>query len=104
MTEPFTALRKVDSARRCGLYYGGRPRPRHFALKDVDRQLVPLKGRKSIDAASVFQPDNIDVGSALLLESLNQPVTGHLLDIACGSGVIATVLATRNLATDPDTQ
>ncbi|HAT1526425.1 16S rRNA (guanine(1207)-N(2))-methyltransferase RsmC [Morganella morganii] len=95
MTEPFTALRKIDSARRCGLYYGELTTPAHFALQEwigsytaEDTQIVTLPG--------VFSQDNIDAGSALLLESLNQPVTGSLLDIACGSGVIATVLAKRN--------
>ena len=34
MTEPFTALRKIDSARRCGLYYGELTTPAHFALKE----------------------------------------------------------------------
>lgn len=95
MTEAFVSLHKVDSARRCGLYYGELTAAAQFTLTDWlkeyqvgDANITTLPG--------VFSQDNFDNGSALLTNALIRPLSGKLLDIACGSGVIATVLAKRN--------
>lgn len=42
----------------------------------------------------VFSREGLDSGSLLLINTFEEPVKGKVLDIACGSGVLASVLAT----------
>jgi 16S rRNA (guanine1207-N2)-methyltransferase len=47
--------------------------------------------------SGMFSPARLDVGTRLLLETAPQPpATGDLLDLGCGYGPLALVLATRS--------
>ena len=56
---------------------------------------VTLAGRDAdvVTAGGVFSPDHIDAGTAVLLANTPMPPQGgHLLDIGCGWGPVATVV------------
>ena len=64
-----------------------------FRPKEIS---VYLDGRKVsvTTAASVFSPDRMDAGTAVLLEHLDEvPPSGDLLDIGCGWGAISLAMA-----------
>jgi 16S rRNA (guanine1207-N2)-methyltransferase len=100
----FGRPRKLDSARHCQLWQVRiEQAPQHtdiqhwqrsfeLALADGPLQVVSLPG--------VFSHGRLDVGSALLLEHLNDLPHGHLLDFGCGAGVLGAVLKRRY----PDSQ
>ena len=86
---------KLDSARRCSLIGGQldtEPAPfvasqwqSHYQLTlgDETLRVVALPG--------VFSADGLDDGTRLLLENL-PPLTGRVLDLGCGAGVIGAML------------
>ncbi|BBV00085.1 16S rRNA (guanine(1207)-N(2))-methyltransferase RsmC [Providencia hangzhouensis] len=93
--EGIASLQKIDSARRCGLYYGELEQPttfditrwwRHYQIDNVRINALP----------GVFSHNELDIGSDLLLSTLTDPMSGDLLDLACGNGVIAAVLGSQN--------
>jgi len=60
---------------------------------------VHIDGREVtvVTSGGIFSPDRIDVGTAVLLEHLDEaPPLGNLLDIGCGWGPIALSLASRS--------
>jgi len=64
-----------------------------FRAKTIE---VTLAGnRVSVETAgSIFSPDHVDTGTAVLLELLDEaPTIGDVLDIGCGWGPIALSLA-----------
>jgi 16S rRNA (guanine1207-N2)-methyltransferase len=64
-----------------------------FRAKTIE---VTLAGnRVSVETAgSIFSPDHVDTGTAVLLELLDEaPAIGDVLDIGCGWGPIALSLA-----------
>lgn len=64
-----------------------------FKTKTIE---VILAGKKvSVKTSgSIFSPDHIDTGTAVLLEQLDEaPALGDILDIGCGWGPIALALA-----------
>ncbi|WP_336778458.1 16S rRNA (guanine(1207)-N(2))-methyltransferase RsmC [Pantoea sp. USHLN256] len=92
MLEAWATLEKVDSARRCGLYHGRLDKQPSFdasgygntyQLDDLTIHTLP----------GVFSRDGLDIGSDLLLSTLTPHFRGKVLDIGCGSGVLATVMA-----------
>lgn len=100
----FGQARKLDSARHCQLW---RVRVEHapaapnleslaqhyqLQLSDGPLTVVSLPG--------VFSHGRLDIGSALLLEHLEQLPAGHLLDFGCGAGVLGAALKRRY----PDSQ
>lgn len=95
MLAEFAPLNKVDSARRCGLYHGRLEKQPTF-----DAQA--FWGEYQLDALSiktlpgVFSRDGLDVGSQLLLSTLTPHTKGKVLDVGCGAGVLATVLASHS--------
>ena len=59
---------------------------------------VAGRGYRLSTAAGVFSADRLDAGTAVLLRKAPLPgpgTTGTLLDLGCGYGAIAAVLATR---------
>ncbi len=63
-----------------------RPRPVHVALRDVELDLITDHG--------VFAYGQLDRGTDLLLRTIPKPpADGTLLDLGCGYGAIALVLA-----------
>ena len=90
--EGHVALVKIDSARRCGLYHGRLDAQTEFGLDDWwdSYQLHDLEVKT---LPGVFSRDGLDVGSSLLLSTLEKHMKGKVLDIGCGAGVMASVMA-----------
>ncbi|EKY3233232.1 16S rRNA (guanine(1207)-N(2))-methyltransferase RsmC [Cronobacter malonaticus] len=95
MLEPYCTLNKVDSARRCGLYHGRLEKQPEFnadgwwgeyQVDDLTIKTLP----------GVFSRDGLDVGSDLLLSTLSPHTKGKVLDVGCGAGVLAAVLASHS--------
>lgn len=89
----FCQLDKIDSARRCGLYHGRLEKQPEFDAEDWwQTYMVEEVTIKTLPG--VFSREGLDSGSLLLLNSFEEPIKGKVLDIASGSGVLASVLAT----------
>lgn len=87
----YCAMKKIDSARRCGLYHGRLDKQPTFNSDDFiagyqteQLQVKTLPG--------VFSRDGLDNGSALLLSTLSAHTKGKVLDMGCGAGVLAASL------------
>ena len=95
MLEGYAQLNKIDSARRCGLYHGRLEKQATFdAEKFWDE--YQLDGLTIKTLPGVFSRDGLDVGSQLLLSTLTPHTKGKVLDVGCGAGVLATVLASHS--------
>ncbi|WP_213990507.1 16S rRNA (guanine(1207)-N(2))-methyltransferase RsmC [Sodalis sp. dw_96] len=94
MLADYCPLAKIDSARRCGLYHGSLVKAPHFDL-DSFWSSYQLDGLTVKTLPGVFSRDGLDTGSQLLLSTFDQPVSGAIADIGCGTGVLAAALATR---------
>ncbi|MEY0159859.1 16S rRNA (guanine(1207)-N(2))-methyltransferase RsmC, partial [Providencia manganoxydans] len=88
-------LKKIDSARRCSLFFGSLTYQTLFdrnnwwqTYRYDDLTVMALPG--------VFSQTALDEGSRLLLSTFDDTMVGDLLDMACGCGVIATVLGKKN--------
>ncbi|EOJ6041124.1 16S rRNA (guanine(1207)-N(2))-methyltransferase RsmC [Cronobacter sakazakii] len=95
MLEAYCPLNKVDSARRCGQYHGRLEKQPEFnadgwwgeyQVDDLTIKTLP----------GVFSRDGLDVGSDLLLSTLSPHTKGKVLDVGCGAGVLAAVLASHS--------
>ncbi len=95
MLADLAPLNKIDSARRCGLYHGRLEKQptfdaqafwNEYALNDLTIKTLP----------GVFSRDGLDTGSQLLLSTLTPHTKGKVLDVGCGAGVLATVLASHS--------
>lgn len=93
--EGIATLQKIDSARRCGLYHGELENPTSF---DINRwwRGYQVDNVKVHALPGVFSHTELDIGSDLLLSTLTKPMSGDLLDLACGNGVLAAVIGTQN--------
>ena len=95
----FGQARKLDSARHCQLWQvrvvNTPEKPdlhslaQHYELQLTDGPL------KVLSLPGVFSHGRLDVGSALLLEHLDDLPGGHLLDFGCGAGVLGAALKRR---------
>jgi 16S rRNA (guanine1207-N2)-methyltransferase len=95
----FGRARKLDSARHCQLWQvtvANAPATpdlealaRHYSLPLSDGPL------NVISLPGVFSHGRLDIGSALLLEHLEQLPAGQLLDFGCGAGVLGAALKRR---------
>lgn len=85
-------LMKIASARRCGLYHGRLDVQTRFNLTDWWQSYL-LHDLTVKTLPGVFSRDGLDTGSALLLSTLESSMQGKVLDLGCGAGVIAAVLA-----------
>lgn len=95
MLADYAPLNKVDSARRCGLYHGRLEKQTTF---DVAKQWgeYQLDGLNIKTLPGVFSRDGLDVGSQLLLSTLTPHTKGKVLDVGCGAGVLAAMLASHS--------
>lgn len=92
LCQPFITLNKIDSARRCGLYYGELKKQPDFDLASWWQSYQT--GSLTISTLpGVFSSDGLDVGSHLLLSSLKPNLKGKVLDVGCGAGVLSAALA-----------
>jgi len=92
MLEELCPLTKIDSARRCGLYHGKLEKQPSF---DVDAWWSSYEVEDVLvkTLPGVFSRDALDFGSQLLLNTFTGEMKGRLLDIGCGAGVLASVVA-----------
>ncbi|MBS7661765.1 class I SAM-dependent methyltransferase [Pseudomonas lalucatii] len=95
----FGTPRKLDSARHCQLWQvqveqAPSPPDLQALARRYDLQLAdgPLT---VVSLPGVFSHGRLDVGSALLLQHLEQLPAGHLLDFGCGAGVLGATLKRR---------
>lgn len=95
MLADYAPLNKIDSARRCGLYHGRLEKQTTF---DVEKQWgeYQLDGLTIKTLPGVFSRDGLDVGSQLLLSTLTPHTKGKVLDVGCGAGVLAAMLASHS--------
>ncbi|KAF0952718.1 16S rRNA (guanine(1207)-N(2))-methyltransferase RsmC [Escherichia albertii] len=92
MLADYAPLNKVDSARRCGLYFGRlEKQPVFDADKFWDEYSVDGLTIKTLPG--VFSRDGLDAGSQLLLSTLTPHTKGKVLDIGCGTGVLSVAFA-----------
>ena len=76
-------------------YFSAQPRAPH--RPGLVRVILPDVYLELATDAGVFSPGRLDPGTRLLLEeSPAPPVSGDLLDLGCGYGPIACVLAARS--------
>jgi 16S rRNA (guanine1207-N2)-methyltransferase len=90
-----------DRARHCALYQARR----EASSPDYDLDLITWEREYPIDVASsplrivtvpgVFGLGRLDAGTRLLLEHLPSGMAGSVLDLGCGSGVIAAAVKAR---------
>lgn len=88
----YCSLHKIDSARRCSLYYGKLTQRPIFNLDDYWHSY--LFNQCTIKTLpGVFSQDKLDAGSRLLISTFTADLSGNILDMGCGCGVLAAALA-----------
>jgi 16S rRNA (guanine1207-N2)-methyltransferase len=99
--DSFGHINKIDSARRCSLYHFQAETQLTFNL-DKWWQSYSLPNGIAVSALpGVFSASHLDLGSELLLEALlanPELVTGRVLDLGCGAGVLSAVIGQKNPA------
>ncbi|MFU2047181.1 16S rRNA (guanine(1207)-N(2))-methyltransferase RsmC [Avibacterium gallinarum] len=98
MLSPFGEIGKIDSARRCGLYHFCLKNPPHFDLAKYWKsyQHTQLGDLTIFSLPGIFSAAELDVGTALLLSTLDRPIKGRVLDMGCGAGVIGSYIKQHN--------
>ncbi|WP_295517739.1 methyltransferase [uncultured Pseudomonas sp.] len=91
----FGSASKLDSARHCQLWVVQGPHSDADPRPDAWLQRQPLAALEVVSLPGVFSHGRLDVGTALLLEHLNDLPEGAVLDFGCGAGVIGATLARR---------
>ncbi|MFU2080843.1 16S rRNA (guanine(1207)-N(2))-methyltransferase RsmC [Avibacterium endocarditidis] len=98
MLTSFGDIAKIDSARRCGLYHFCLKKTPHF---DISSYWKTYRNAQLGDLAinslpGVFSAAELDIGTALLLSTLEPTISGRVLDIGCGAGVIGCYIKQYN--------
>lgn len=90
---PFGDIHKIDSARRCGLYqFKLRTQPA-FDCKTFWKSYRLQNDLQIFALPAVFSSAELDNGTKLLLSSFEgQNLSGKILDLGCGAGVIGASL------------
>lgn len=95
----FASVRNLDNARHCGLLEGASPESveafdwqKGFSEFEVSVQTKKL-GISSLPG--VFSHGRLDVGTEVLLETLDRVPAGKIMDFGCGAGVISAYLAAQ---------
>lgn len=98
MLSHYGDIAKIDSARRCGLYHFCLKKQPHFSLDSYWKTYLhpQLNGLKIYSLPGVFSAQELDVGTNLLLSTLDQTLRGKVLDIGCGAGVIGVYIKQRS--------
>ncbi|MBC7120739.1 MAG: class I SAM-dependent methyltransferase [Candidatus Methanosuratus sp.] len=72
-------------------YYDSRPQQpkRRFIIRlNIKGQFLELAS-----SSGIFSKDKVDLGTLVLIDSLNLPESGDVLDMGCGYGVIGITIA-----------
>lgn len=92
MFESFGPINKIDSARRCSLYFAELEQSVEFDINEW-WDSYPIEDLTVRTLPGVFSRDNLDMGSELLLAVFaDANLKGDVLDIGCGAGVLSAVL------------
>ncbi|QPB42945.1 16S rRNA (guanine(1207)-N(2))-methyltransferase RsmC [Rodentibacter haemolyticus] len=94
----FGDIAKIDSARRCGLYHFSLKKRPHFDLNTFWKtyQSPQLDNLIIHSLPGVFSANELDVGTALLLSTINTHIKGDVLDLGCGAGAIGSMIKKMN--------
>ncbi|MCO7188788.1 MULTISPECIES: methyltransferase [unclassified Pseudoalteromonas] len=91
---------KLDSAKHCILYeFAQLQTEAHFDIASYLQTFTIAVAGQQFDAVSVpgvFNHGKLDVGTKLLLENLDLPAHGNMLDFGCGAGIIATFVLNQS--------
>ncbi len=92
-------VEKIDSARHCSLYVLTLAvKHSQFVIDDWKASFEEVVNDvciKAVTLPGVFNHGRLDVGTRLLLETMETGFKGDILDFGCGSGVVGTWLAKR---------
>ncbi|PAR40526.1 16S rRNA (guanine(1207)-N(2))-methyltransferase [Vibrio metoecus] len=99
MFTPYGSIYKYDSARRCSFYWGQcENKPDQFDISQWFKSYsVTYQGHELTirSLPGVFSHGEFDLGSRLLLDTL-PALSGKVIDIGCGAGVLGCVMAKLN--------
>ena len=92
--EHYGEIAKIDSARRCGLYHFSLQNKPYFELKNFWKtyQHPTLKDLTIYSLPGVFSAAELDMGTELLLSTIDNKIKGKVLDLGCGAGVIGSMI------------
>ncbi|OOF67580.1 16S rRNA (guanine(1207)-N(2))-methyltransferase RsmC [Rodentibacter caecimuris] len=98
MLEPYGDIAKIDSARRCGLYHFTLQKRPHFEINQYWKtyQSPKLDGLIIHSLPGVFSSNELDIGTELLLSTIDNRIQGEVLDLGCGAGVIGSYIKKLN--------
>ncbi len=92
-------INKFDSARRCSFYWGQVTEPvAEFVIEDWFSEFEVSACEQTIKVRSlpgVFNHGQLDTGTRLLLDNL-PTLSGKVLDVGCGAGIIGSIIAKMN--------
>lgn len=93
---PFGHIAKIDSARRCSLYHFTLEIPPVFDCKKFWKS-YRLQNINVFALPAVFSSAELDSGTSLLLSTFeaNSKLSGKVLDLGCGAGVIGCMLKSQ---------
>lgn len=83
---------KLDNARHALWYLLAGTLPNTPPLLTSFQQVIHQEPLHICSLPGVFSHGSVDTGTALLLQQLTKPLSGAVLDFACGSGVIGAWL------------
>ncbi|MBQ4844436.1 methyltransferase [Pseudoalteromonas sp. MMG005] len=93
---------KLDSAKHCVLYeFSDLHLSPKFDIAQYQSEFQVQVGELEFTAVSVpgvFNHGKLDVGTKLLLENIDVPYKGAILDFGCGAGLIATFMGIKQAA------
>lgn len=93
---------KIDSAKHCVLYeFNELQLHDSFDISNYKSEFsiqVADVNYSAVSVPGVFNHGKLDVGTKLLLESIDVPYKGSILDFGCGAGLIAAFLGKKQPA------
>ncbi|QLB12747.1 16S rRNA m(2)G 1207 methyltransferase [Bisgaardia hudsonensis] len=95
---PYGDIAKIDSARRCGLYHFSLKKRPHFNQDKFwhNYTFSKLDNLTLWGLPGAFSANELDVGTDLLLSTVDKHIRGDVLDLGCGVGVIGSYIQKLN--------
>ncbi|VFP78206.1 Ribosomal RNA small subunit methyltransferase C [Buchnera aphidicola (Cinara cuneomaculata)] len=91
----YIQFNKIDYARNCCLYHGYILKTPKFILKKFIKKYI-WNNIIIYSLPGIFGYKKIDLGSKLLISTFNKNITGQILDIGSGTGIIGIAIAKKN--------